>query len=190
MSSFMWAKSEMWLTSLDAAVGVDPVVHQQHQSAERGRVEGEGGLQAPQLGSAAAVSSVLTQVQDVGPDQPQVVHRLQLGSWTEKRLHNHSALCRKLAVSVEAPRWMVKLSSSRGCSSNILVPESAASDRWLGCTLISSLQTNQLVRGQRHGHQSYRLRTKTSFQPSGWGSGTVFIWFQPQTNKCGVGMSR
>lgn len=68
------------LTSLDAAVGVDPVVHQQHQAAQRGRVERQGRLQPPQLGPAAAVPPVLAEVQHVRSDQPQVVHGLQLRS--------------------------------------------------------------------------------------------------------------
>lgn len=67
------------LTFLDATVGVDPVVDQQHQPAERGRVEREGRLQPPQLFSAAPVPPVLAEVEDIGPDQPQVVHRLKLG---------------------------------------------------------------------------------------------------------------
>lgn len=51
---------------------------------------------------------------------------------------------RQAAGGAEAPRWMVKLSSSSGCSSNGLQPPSAASASRPGCTLISSLQnTNQ-----------------------------------------------
>lgn len=67
-------------TFLDAAVGIDPVVDQQHQPAERRRVEREGRLQPPQLFSTAAVPPVFAEVQDVGTDQPQVVHRLKLSS--------------------------------------------------------------------------------------------------------------
>lgn len=66
-------------TFLDATVGVDPVVDQQHQPTEGGRVEREGRLQPPQLFSAAPVPPVFAEVEDIGSDQPQVVHRLKLG---------------------------------------------------------------------------------------------------------------
>lgn len=55
-------------TSLDAAVGVDSVVHQQHQATKWGGVERKGRLQTPQLCSAATVAPVLTEVQHVCPD--------------------------------------------------------------------------------------------------------------------------
>ena len=74
------------LTSLDAAVGVHPVVDQQHQTTERRGVQGQGRLQPPQFGSTAAVVPVFAEVQHVRPDQPQVVHCLQLCSCL-KRLH-------------------------------------------------------------------------------------------------------
>jgi len=67
------------LTSLDAAEGADAVVDQQHEAAQRRRVQGQRRLQPPELGAAAAVAAVLTEVQDVRAHQAQVVHRLQLG---------------------------------------------------------------------------------------------------------------
>lgn len=42
----------------------------------------------------------------------------------------------------DAPRWMVKLSSNKGCSSNTLEPESASPDSCPDWTIISSLEIN------------------------------------------------
>lgn len=65
--------------SLYAAVGVDSVIDEQDEAAERGRVQRERGLKPTQLDAAsAAMASVLAEIQDVGSHQPQVVHRLQL----------------------------------------------------------------------------------------------------------------
>lgn len=66
----------MTVTSLDATVGGDPVVHQQHQTTEGGGVERQRRLQPTQLFSAAAVSPMLAEVEHIRPDQTQVVHRL------------------------------------------------------------------------------------------------------------------
>lgn len=60
-------------------------------------------------------------------------------TWTCQRTQNCVQMFEQHVWS-EAPKCMVKLSSSWGCSSNILAPESASSDSWLGCTLISSLE--------------------------------------------------
>lgn len=69
------------LTSLDATVRIDPVVNQQHQTAERRGVERKGCLEPPQLCTTAAMSPVFAEIQYVSPDKPQVVHGLQLCSF-------------------------------------------------------------------------------------------------------------
>lgn len=69
--------------SLYAAVGVHSVIDEQDEAAEGGRVQRERRLEPAQLDAAsAAVAPVLAEVQDVGSDQPQVVHRLKLSPWT------------------------------------------------------------------------------------------------------------
>ena len=78
---------EGFQTSFDAAVGVHPVIHQQHKATEWGGVQGEGSLESAQLYSTATMLTVLAEFQHIAPHQTQVMHSLQLSPWSKTKAH-------------------------------------------------------------------------------------------------------